>query len=220
MKVLNNAIKLYLEGIEDGNYEYAIDTYATPDYKQHSTGVKTGADGFKAFFKDFITRYPERHFKLIHGFEQENFAFMFVLQNLNGKDSWFTMDIFKANDEGKIIEHWDIIEAYESDEQYAGRMRVTENSYALTEIVQDNLNNLKNFIGNLSKRTNKFNYDNVELHRIIRFENFVATLIKFSDKEEYAAMQLFEFADEKLIGYWDVVEQIVPLEIAKNSGKF
>lgn len=39
--------------------------------------------------------------------EDENFVFLHVHQFLNdGEAQWITADIFKSDDEGRIIEHW------------------------------------------------------------------------------------------------------------------
>lgn len=44
--------------------------------------------------------------------EDGPFVFVHVYQNLNeGEDQWVTADVFKANKEERIIEHWDVIDA-------------------------------------------------------------------------------------------------------------
>ena len=47
---LENAKSLYLEGIRDGNAREAVTKYTGHQYKQHSTGVKDGVEGFVEFF--------------------------------------------------------------------------------------------------------------------------------------------------------------------------
>lgn len=214
MGVLESATKLYVQGIEQGDYKRAIDTYAVPEYKQHSTGVKTGAEGFKEFFEDFTNRFPERKFKIIHSFEQGNLAFLFVLQNLNGKDSWLTMDIFEANESEKIVEHWDIIEPYE---KVIGNFEIENNTEDLETIIVESKEELNKLIPNSKSN---YNYQDVKIYKTVRFENYVANLVGFNDNEDYAAIQLFKFKHNKVVDYWEVVEPIVPLDIAKNSGKF
>lgn len=51
---LNNAKALYLEGIRDGHYEKAVNTYTGDRYTQHSTGVKDGKEGFIEFFPSLL----------------------------------------------------------------------------------------------------------------------------------------------------------------------
>lgn len=221
MSVLKNAIKLYFEGIEQGNYIDAIETYATSSYKQHSTGVKTGSEGFKEFFAEFTTRFPKREFQIFQAFEQDNLAFLMVLQTLNDKKSWVTMDIFKGNEDSKIMEHWDIIEKYEDFYQVEGAFEIEENDFDLVGIIYENTVNFDQFIyGVKSHSMNKYTIKNLKVHQSLRKGNFVAILGEFIDGIGYASMNLLRFEGEQLVEYWDVIEPIPSIEIAKNSGKF
>ena len=56
---LQNAINLYMEGIQDGKSREAITKYTGARYTQHSTGVKDGVEGFVEFFESFIARNPK-----------------------------------------------------------------------------------------------------------------------------------------------------------------
>ncbi len=107
---LDNAKALYLEAIRDGNYVEAINTYAGERYTQHSTPVKDGKDGFIEFFSEFVERNPEREIDIVRGFEDGRYVFLHVVQHLNGGASrWVTADIFDTDDQGRLVEHWDII---------------------------------------------------------------------------------------------------------------
>lgn len=107
---VNNATALYLEAIRDGNYVDAINTYAGDRYTQHSTPVKDGKAGFIEFFADFTERNPVRDIEIIRAFEDGQYVFLHVLQDLNdGEFQYVTADIFDTDDDAKLIEHWDII---------------------------------------------------------------------------------------------------------------
>ena len=112
-KKLENAKRLYMEGIRDGNPRQAIETYSGDRYTQHSTGVKDGAEGFIEFFEDFIARNPKRDIQIVRGFEDGQYVFVHAYQSLNdGETEWVTMDFFDTDENDKIIEHWDVIAAY------------------------------------------------------------------------------------------------------------
>mgnify|MGYP001797136225 CR=1 FL=1 len=49
-----NALALYLEGIQNGNPREAVAAYTGARYTQHSTVVSDGVEGFIAFFAPFI----------------------------------------------------------------------------------------------------------------------------------------------------------------------
>ena len=107
---LDNARALYLEGIRDGDYVEAIERYAGDRYIQHSTPVRDGKEGFVEFFADFIARNPVRDIEIVRGFEDGRHVFLQAVQTLNhGEYRYVTADIFDTDDEGRLIEHWDMI---------------------------------------------------------------------------------------------------------------
>ncbi len=111
-----NAINLCLDGIRDGNAREAIQRYAGARYTQHSTGVPDGPEGFVAFFEGFLKRNPVRDIEIVRSIEDGRYVFVHVYQSLNhGEARWVTMDMFDTDAAGKIIEHWDVIAAYQAD---------------------------------------------------------------------------------------------------------
>ena len=110
---IENAIGLYLEGIRDGNPREAVAKYTGARYTQHSTGVRDGAEGFVAFFEDFIQRNPVRDIQIVRTLEDGRHLFVHAYQSLNnGEAEWVTLDFFDTDEDGRIIEHWDVIAAY------------------------------------------------------------------------------------------------------------
>jgi predicted SnoaL-like aldol condensation-catalyzing enzyme len=115
MDRVNNAIGLYMEGIRDGNPRAAVTKYTGARYTQHSTGVADGIEGFVAFFEPFITRTPVRDIRVLRSFQDGNHVFCQAFQSLNnGEAEWVTMDLFDTDEDGRIIEHWDVIAPYEA----------------------------------------------------------------------------------------------------------
>ncbi len=110
---LENTMNLYLEGIRDGNAREAVTKYTGARYTQHSTGVKDGIEGFVEFFEPFIAKNPKRDIQVVRGIEDGQYVFLQVYQSLNdGEAEWVTTDFFDTDEDGKIIEHWDVISAY------------------------------------------------------------------------------------------------------------
>ena len=110
---LENVKGLYLEGIRDGNVREAVTKYTGDRYTQHSTGVADGVEGFVAFFEPFIARNPVRDIQIVRAIEDGRHVFVHAYQSLNnGEAEWVTADFFDTDEEGKIIEHWDVIVPY------------------------------------------------------------------------------------------------------------
>ncbi|HEM5078306.1 TPA: nuclear transport factor 2 family protein [Streptococcus suis] len=110
---LENAKNLYLRGIRDGEIKEVHEHYMGATYTQHSTGVPDEKEGFAAFFEDFFKRNPKREISIVRAIEDGNFVFVHVHQKLNdGEAEWVTADIFRSDENGRIVEHWDVIDAY------------------------------------------------------------------------------------------------------------
>ena len=110
---LDNAKKLYLEGIRDGKPREAVAKYTGDRYTQHSTGVRDGQEGFIEFFEPFIKRNPKRDIQIIRGLVDGQYVFIHAYQSLNdGEAEWVTTDFFDTDENDKIIEHWDVISEF------------------------------------------------------------------------------------------------------------
>lgn len=123
-KKLDNAKGLYLEGINQGHAQEALDKYIGDRYTQHSAGVADGKEGFLEFFIPFLERNPVRDIKIVRAIEDGQFVFVHAHQSLNnGEYFYVTGDIFDTDDNDKIIEHWDVIQE-EVKETASGRSMV------------------------------------------------------------------------------------------------
>ncbi|HKE98846.1 MAG TPA: nuclear transport factor 2 family protein [Actinomycetes bacterium] len=111
---LDNAVGLYLDGIRDGNFREAVAKYTAPPYKQHSTGVADGPEGFVEFFEGFVARNPQRDIRIVRAFEDGRYVFVHAYQSLNGGQArWVTTDLFDTDEQDRLIEHWDVISAFQ-----------------------------------------------------------------------------------------------------------
>lgn len=113
---LETATNLYMEGIRDGNARQAVTKYTGRRYTQHSTGVRNDVEGFVEFFESFLQRCPVRDIRITRSLVDGQFVFLQVYQDINnGESRWVTTDLFDTDQDDKIIEHWDVISAYEGD---------------------------------------------------------------------------------------------------------
>lgn len=121
---LDNAMGLYLEGINQGKAQEALDKYIGDRYTQHSTGVADGKEGFLEFFLPFLERNPVRDIKIVRAIEDGQYVFLQAHQSLNkGEFFYVTGDFFDTDANDKIIEHWDVIQE-EVKETKSGRSMV------------------------------------------------------------------------------------------------
>ncbi len=120
----DHAIGLYLEGIQDGNLREALHKYTGDCYRQHSTGVADGKEGFLEFFIPFLKRNPIRDIQVVRAIEDGRYVFCHVYQSLNnGEAKWVTADLFDTDENDRMIEHWDVIAPY-AEETASGRTMI------------------------------------------------------------------------------------------------
>lgn len=105
----SNAIAFYKMAYE-GNPAKAVELYVGEKYIQHNPDVSDGTVGFIEYFERMQREYPEKSIEFIRCIAEGDLLALHTHQTWPGNDEYVTMDFFRFDTNGKIIEHWDAIQ--------------------------------------------------------------------------------------------------------------
>ncbi|WP_157221642.1 ester cyclase [Herbaspirillum sp. YR522] len=90
----------------------AAERYIAPGYIQHNPRVANGRDAFVAAFASLFTRYPERHSTIHAAMAEGDLVALHVHTTTSSSDIGMAIvDIFRFDNTGNIVEHWDVMQA-------------------------------------------------------------------------------------------------------------
>jgi len=104
-----NAIEFYKMAYM-GNPRVAIDRYVGAEYIQHNPDVENGKDGFIRYFEKMATDYPDKDIEFVRTIAEGDLVSLHTHQIWPDNQEYITMDFFRFDANGKIVEHWDSIQ--------------------------------------------------------------------------------------------------------------
>lgn len=104
-----NAIAFYKMAYE-GNPTKAVELFVGDNYKQHNPMVADGPQAFIDYFNRMQKEYPVKSIDFVRSVAEGDLVALHTHQIWPDNDQYITMDYFRFDENGKIVEHWDSIQ--------------------------------------------------------------------------------------------------------------
>lgn len=104
----NNAIAFYKMAYE-GNPRKAVKLYVGSEYIQHNPLVGDGIKPFIEYFEKMAYEFPEKTIEFVRNIAEGDLVALHTHQ-IWPEEEYVTMDFFRFDKKGKIVEHWDSIQ--------------------------------------------------------------------------------------------------------------
>lgn len=116
-----NAIAFYRTAYM-GEPAKAVEAYVGDQYIQHNPLVGDGKQPFIDYFEEMASDYPDKKIEFVRAVAEGDLVALHTHQTWPGNEQYVTMDFFRFDENGKIVEHWDSMQTVPDESKNGNTM--------------------------------------------------------------------------------------------------